>query len=314
MLYFDHDTTSAVDDKIRALRFKCGGAAIDAYYYIIELMYKDENPTLFVEKPNPLQVGFQEKATLYLDMTAYTLMVTVDELIRFLEVMIEVGLFVKDDFDDCFSITSERVLQSVLTYQQRREVAASNGRKGGRPKKTQVNSAAQSIQAGNQSKNPTLSTSKTQPFSNSKPNQKPKALLREEEEKEEVKIKEEEKKKKRRSQSSSSNFSKTNSLDCMQQQTDGVTFSDCNGEPWSTAFEALASTFKIRTGKSDAAFQKFAEQLSQACCIGCSSATAAEHFDSCAHCIFDALNKFDSSRSSDPLPLVKKVLLEDRGF
>ena len=311
MIYFDHDTTSAMDDKIRTLRFRCGGAAIDAYYYIIEQMYKDENPTLFVQKPNPLQNIEKEKATLFLDMTAYTLMLSVEDLTNFLDVMVDVGLLIKEDFDDYYSITSERVLQSILGYQQRREVAASNGRKGGRPKKqakAQVNGGAGSSFSENQ----TVSNKKPTGFAN-KPNEKPNPLLREEEEEVKEEVKEEEKRK-RSPQSSSSNFSKTNSLDCMHQQTDGVTFSDCNGQPWNTAFEALASTFKIRTGKSDAAFQKFAEQLSQACCIGCSSATAAEHFDSCAHCIFDALSKFDSSRSSDPLPLVKKVLLEDRGF
>ena len=42
MRYFDHDTTAGSDDKIMALRLAHGGAAVDAYWVLLEMMYQSE--------------------------------------------------------------------------------------------------------------------------------------------------------------------------------------------------------------------------------------------------------------------------------
>ena len=47
MRYFDHDTSASDDDKIMALRIECGGAAVDAYWAVLELMYRDETDLVF---------------------------------------------------------------------------------------------------------------------------------------------------------------------------------------------------------------------------------------------------------------------------
>ena len=44
MLYFDHDTGASGDDKINALRVMHGGAAVDAYWFLVERIYREERP------------------------------------------------------------------------------------------------------------------------------------------------------------------------------------------------------------------------------------------------------------------------------
>ena len=49
MRYFDHDVTASDDDRIMALRLECGGAAVDAYWAVLELIYRTETPLVFSE-------------------------------------------------------------------------------------------------------------------------------------------------------------------------------------------------------------------------------------------------------------------------
>ena len=42
MEYFNHDSAAGGDDKIIALRLECGGAAVDAYWVVLEQIYRDE--------------------------------------------------------------------------------------------------------------------------------------------------------------------------------------------------------------------------------------------------------------------------------
>ena len=41
-MYFDHSTTAATDPKVMQLRLEMGGAAVDAYWYLLEQMHRDE--------------------------------------------------------------------------------------------------------------------------------------------------------------------------------------------------------------------------------------------------------------------------------
>ena len=54
MKYFDHDVEAYKDDKIVLLRRECGGAAIDAYWTLLELIYREETEI----KPTDNPVGF----------------------------------------------------------------------------------------------------------------------------------------------------------------------------------------------------------------------------------------------------------------
>lgn len=55
MLYFDHSTGASTDPKIMQLRLECGGAAVDAYWYLVEQMHRDERP-LCVRNANVMRV------------------------------------------------------------------------------------------------------------------------------------------------------------------------------------------------------------------------------------------------------------------
>lgn len=47
MLYFSHDTKASVDEKIMQLRLEFGGAAVDAYWYLVERIYEKETKLVF---------------------------------------------------------------------------------------------------------------------------------------------------------------------------------------------------------------------------------------------------------------------------
>ena len=56
---FDHNTHAADDDAIMALRLEHGGAAVDAYWTLLELMSRDEALVFLAEKPKANQGGNQ---------------------------------------------------------------------------------------------------------------------------------------------------------------------------------------------------------------------------------------------------------------
>lgn len=133
MFYFDHDVSASKDDKIIALRLAYGGAAVDAYWSILECLYETE--TNFVLDENQPQT------------TALThrLCVGFDHLMEWVEGMIKVGLLmvpahvaeVRDDgIDVPLEVYSPRANERIEKLQTKAETARQNGKKGGRkPKK-----------------------------------------------------------------------------------------------------------------------------------------------------------------------------------
>ena len=118
MRYFDHDTDAASDDRIMALRLECGGAAVDAYYAIIEKMYKDEAPVRVAED------DAETKAL------SYRLAVAYQTLSDYLAAMVSVGLLEFSTSDGTYF--SERALANIAAYQEKCEKARLSGQKGGR--------------------------------------------------------------------------------------------------------------------------------------------------------------------------------------
>lgn len=130
MLYFNHDTQASKDDRIIALRSFMGGAAVDAYWTIIELIHRDETELVFGENQ---MLTKSVSAWLFTDEKT---------LMQWVEYMLEVGLLVLcDRTSESVIVTSERARGNIVAYQQKVETARENGKNGGRkPSKNRVGS------------------------------------------------------------------------------------------------------------------------------------------------------------------------------
>lgn len=124
MYYFEHDTGASKDSKILMLRKQHGGAAVDAYWSIIELFYKEECPLTF-SGDNPEVFAL-----------SMWLCCELEELHAWVDAMVRIGLLedISDDGEP-MTIWSDRVGQRVADYQSKNEIARQNGKKGGRPRK-----------------------------------------------------------------------------------------------------------------------------------------------------------------------------------
>lgn len=124
MKYFDHDTDAAKDELIQALRIECGGAAVDAYWTLLERIYRDETDLVLGEN-QPLTKS-----------VTHWLCVGWEELAGWISAMRDVGLFsVEEIGDGTLAIRSERASRNIEEYQRRTETARQNGKKGGRKPK-----------------------------------------------------------------------------------------------------------------------------------------------------------------------------------
>lgn len=136
MKYFDHDVDAHKDDKIILLRKIHGGAAVDAYWTILEIIYRDETNLKTDIKPNDNQAETKLKPN---GLTAISFFLQVDEntLKTWIETMCELGLFSKKEGSNGhITIASSRATANINTYKARCETNRENGSKGGRPKKT----------------------------------------------------------------------------------------------------------------------------------------------------------------------------------
>ena len=123
MLYFKHDIGAFRDSKVQALRIECGGAAVDAYYAILELIYERETDlVLFGNQAETKSVS-------------YWLCLDTETLEAYVRKMTEVGLLDAEEGDDgSLTLSSRRATEAIAEFQSRSETARQNGKKGGRPK------------------------------------------------------------------------------------------------------------------------------------------------------------------------------------
>ncbi len=108
MDYFSHETMASKDDSIVQLRLSCGGGAVDAYWYCIESIYREERP-LCIRNAGALQAH------------CYFLHVDETTLKGWLEAMISIGLLV--ELDDG-SLTSNHAEAEIKNYRKRSKSAA----------------------------------------------------------------------------------------------------------------------------------------------------------------------------------------------
>jgi len=120
--YFSHDTTASSDPRIEQLRFLHGGAAVDAYWTLLEMIYEGEKPLEIVN--NDVMTRFLSRKLCLKGKQSLT---------QWVSTMVELGLFEVHDN----AIISKRALSAIADYQALCAKNAANGKKGGRPKKNQ---------------------------------------------------------------------------------------------------------------------------------------------------------------------------------
>lgn len=170
MRYFDHDTSAADDDKIMALRMDCGGAAVDAYWAVLEKIYRDETALVLDEN----QPGTKA--------LTHRLCIGFEQLAEWCDAMVSVGLLVepnglKDGSElaemaasDARILYSPRAMENIYNYVEKREIARQNGKKGGR-KPNANQTQTKSVSKKNQEANQTL----TEPLAKEKEKEKEKS-------------------------------------------------------------------------------------------------------------------------------------------
>lgn len=136
MRYFAHDVNASIDDKIMTLRMMHGGAAVDAYWTIIERLYRDERPLVVAEnQPETKSV-------------CHWLCVGFDGFSEYVNGMLEVGLLVDVSEDDSeVLLWSERVDRQIGELTKKAETARKNGKNGGRPPKKKTDENQQETQS-----------------------------------------------------------------------------------------------------------------------------------------------------------------------
>lgn len=113
MQYFDHATDAATDPKIMQLRLECGGAAVDAYWYIIEQMHRDEK-SICVEDARAMRVH------------CHTLCVDEETLKSWFSAMVSIGLFHIDE--NTGEGYSKRAMDNIGKFQEKRQKASSSAK------------------------------------------------------------------------------------------------------------------------------------------------------------------------------------------
>lgn len=110
MQYFEHSATASTDSKIMQLRLECGGAAVDAYWYLVEQMHRDE-AAVCVGNAGAMRVH------------CHTLCTDSDTLKTWISAMFSTGLL--EPTEDGAGVQSERAMLNIEEYRAKREKASS---------------------------------------------------------------------------------------------------------------------------------------------------------------------------------------------
>lgn len=113
MKYFDHDVESYKDDKIMLLRHAHGSEAVDAYWAIVEQIYRDEE-------------AFSDSQPIASESLAFVIGITTERLAECISGMLEYGLLVRDEDGD---LMSPRAAEKIDGYQERCAANAANAKK-----------------------------------------------------------------------------------------------------------------------------------------------------------------------------------------
>ena len=112
-MYFDHSTTAATDPKVMQLRLEQGGAAVDAYWYMLEQMHRDE-------------CGICTSNAGAMLVHSHTLCTDENKLKTWVDAMVSIGLFEHDSQSG--EITSPRAVRNISEYKEKSEKARSKAK------------------------------------------------------------------------------------------------------------------------------------------------------------------------------------------
>ena len=129
MEWFKHDIGAFRDAKVQQLRLECGGAAVDAYYAVLELIY---------EREKPIEIGETVPET---KSVCFWLCVGFAGFLEWVLKMGEIGLLEVTEKTESVSyiVDSARARNQIGYFNKRKETARRNGKLGGRPKGSKTN-------------------------------------------------------------------------------------------------------------------------------------------------------------------------------
>ena len=110
MQYFNHDTDAGSDSKIVALRMFYGHGAVDCYWTLAELVYRDEQPL-----PDTRYA---------LGALAQSMGASIEEVEEWIAGMVDIGLVSRTDD----GIISERMKKNINSYHEKREQSSRAGK------------------------------------------------------------------------------------------------------------------------------------------------------------------------------------------
>lgn len=110
MQYFNHDTDAGNDSKIVALRMFYGHGAVDCYWTIAELVYKDEKPL-----PDTRYA---------LGALAQSMSASIEDVEEWIAGMVDIGLVSRTDD----GIISERMEKNIHSYHEKCEQSSRAGK------------------------------------------------------------------------------------------------------------------------------------------------------------------------------------------
>lgn len=114
MQYFNHDTDAGSDSKIVALRMFYGHGAVDCYWTLAELVYRDEQPL-----PDTRYA---------MGALAQSMGASIEEVEEWIAGMVDIGLVSRTDD----GIISERMENNIAGYKAKIEKLRKNAKAGGK--------------------------------------------------------------------------------------------------------------------------------------------------------------------------------------
>lgn len=151
MLYFNHDTNASRSEELTALRVTCGGAAVDAYWMLVELIHERETELVLFDNQSLTK------------SVCHWLNTDEDTLFGWVTEMQNIGLFTEPEpgtiEGNGVILHSGRAIDNILEYVKKSETARRNGSKGGR-KPTANQTLTNSVPSAKLSKSKSKSKSK----------------------------------------------------------------------------------------------------------------------------------------------------------
>lgn len=110
MEWFKHDTDASTDGKLSVLRMQCGSVAVDAYWYVLEQIYKYEKP-FCVSLLNEDMTG--EVYSNSMRVLCGCMQMDCAEMAKHMRAMCELGLLDAIDDETGFDVMSKRANEAL---------------------------------------------------------------------------------------------------------------------------------------------------------------------------------------------------------